>query len=121
MTFFWRKKPNPESEPAQGTMNIDFSESYDLEDDIYYVTFKTGEPSFVDEVEDNLLVEVGMFTGMPTGFRILNFKKANIPGLLFEKAVDAVDALFESAKHRFQSDSDIRETQFEESLKKVLA
>ncbi|HWY39345.1 MAG TPA: hypothetical protein VNX27_00975 [Chthoniobacterales bacterium] len=121
MMFFWRKKPNPESEPVQGSMNIDFSESYDPEEDIYYVTFKTGEPSIVAEMEDNLLVEVGMFTGMPTGFRILNFKKADIPGLLIEKAVNAADALFESAKSRFESDSDIRETQFEESLKKVLA
>jgi uncharacterized protein YuzE len=102
-------------------MNIDFSESYDQEDDIYYVNFKTGEPSIVDEVDDNLLVEVGMFTGMPTGFRILNFKKANITGVFFQQAVDAVDALFESAKDKFDSAYGLRETRFEETLKKVLA
>ena len=121
MNLFWRKKSNPASTPVEGTMNIDFSESYDPEDDIYYVTFKTGEPSIIDEADDNLLVEVGMFTGIPTGFRILNFKKANIPSILFEKAVDAVDALFESARTRFNSDYLRRETQVEKSLKKVLA
>lgn len=30
-------------------MNIGLSEYYDEEDDIYYVTFKTGEPSGVQE------------------------------------------------------------------------
>jgi len=32
----------------------EFSEIYDQEDDIYYVSFKTGEPSFVVEVDDIL-------------------------------------------------------------------
>jgi len=56
-------------------MNVDFSESYDHESDIYYVTFKTGEPSMVFETDDDLLLEVGLFTHTPTGFRILNFSK----------------------------------------------
>src|SRR2546426_179230 len=63
---------------AHGMMNVEFSEHYDPESDIYYVTFKTGEPSCVMEVDDVLLVEVGMFTKMPTGFRILNFAKNKV-------------------------------------------
>ena len=51
------------------------SQVYDAEDDIYYVSFETGEPSYVEEVEDDIAVELGIFTNMPTGFRILNFKK----------------------------------------------
>ena len=62
----------------KGKMNIDFTETYDREDDIYYITFKTGEPSYCVEVNDNLLLEVGMFTKLPTGFRILNFQKSKI-------------------------------------------
>ena len=56
-------------------MNIELSERYDQEEDIYYVTVKTGEPSFVMEHDDRLLIETGIFTGMPTGFRVLNFTK----------------------------------------------
>jgi hypothetical protein len=56
-------------------MDIELSERYDQEEDIYYVTVKTGEPSFVVENDDRLLIEAGIFTGLPTGFRILNFSK----------------------------------------------
>ncbi len=62
---------------VKGQMNIDFSETYDQEDDVYYVTFKTGEPSYSVEVDDILLLEVGVFTNLPTGFRVLNFH--NLP------------------------------------------
>ena len=61
-----------------GNMNIPFSEIYNEEDDIYYVTFKTGEPSYCVEVDDVLVVEVGLFTNLPTGFRILNFKENRV-------------------------------------------
>jgi hypothetical protein len=54
---------------------IELSERYDQEDDIYYVTLKTGEPSIAVEHDDRLLLEVGIFTGLPTGFRIFNFTK----------------------------------------------
>jgi hypothetical protein len=57
------------------TEDIEISERYDREDDIYYVSMRTAEPSFVREVDDRLLVEFGMFTNMPTGFRILNYTK----------------------------------------------
>jgi hypothetical protein len=55
--------------------DIEISERYDPEDDIYYVTLNTGEPSLVQEHDDRLLFEVGIFTGLPTGFRILNYTK----------------------------------------------
>jgi len=52
-----------------------FSQIYDSEDDIYYVSFETGEPSYAEEIDDDIVIEMGIFTNMPTGFRILNFKK----------------------------------------------
>ena len=57
------------------TDDIEVSECYDKEADVYYVTVKTGEPSIVEEHDDRLLVEIGIFTGLPTGFRILNYSK----------------------------------------------
>lgn len=61
-----------------GDMNIPFSENYNEEEDIYYVTFKTGEPSYCHEVDDILVIELGLFTNLPTGFRILNFTKSKV-------------------------------------------
>jgi hypothetical protein len=55
--------------------DMELSERYDAEDDIYYVTIKTGEPSFAIEHDDRLIIENGLFTRMPTGFRILNYSK----------------------------------------------
>jgi len=52
-----------------------FDEIYDNEDDVYYVTFKTGEPSRTEEIDDTFMVEIGMFTGAITGFRMLGYSK----------------------------------------------
>ncbi|HUI06809.1 MAG TPA: hypothetical protein VL486_07365 [Verrucomicrobiae bacterium] len=104
----------------KGIMNIDFSEHYDQEDDIYYVTFKTGEPSIVEEIDDVLLMEIGIFTGMPTGFRILNFNKHNIAQVGFRVLVKKAERVFESARTRFGSASRIRKSQLEQAFDQVL-
>ena len=62
-------------------MNIDFSETYDQESDTHYATFKTGEPSYCIEVDDVILLELGMFSNLPTGFRILNFARNKVKRL----------------------------------------
>ena len=103
----------------KGAMNIDFSEKYDQEDDIYYVSFKTGEPSCVVEINDVILLEVGMFTNMPTGFRILNFKKHKVGSvrIIFKKIRKTV----ENAAKNLQSIIRSREDQLERKLEEVLA
>ena len=50
----------------------EWDELYDRENDVYYVSFGTGEPSYCVEVDDVLVVEVGLFSSLPTGYRILN-------------------------------------------------
>ncbi len=80
---------------SKGKMDIDFAETYDQEDDIYYVTFKTGEPSYCLEVDDVLLLEVGVFSNLPTGFRILNFNKNKVKsvkiGVMIKKIRKTLD------------------------------
>jgi len=100
-------------------MNIDFSEKYDQEDDIYYVTFKTGEPSYVVEVDDIFLLELGIFTHMPTGFRILNFKKHSIGSvqILVKKIKKTIEEVAKDHRSLIQT----RENQVERTLEKVLA
>lgn len=99
-------------------MNIDFSEYYDEEDDIYYVTFKTGEPSGVVEFDDVLLLEVGVFTGLPTGFRILNYSKHKIDSIeIVEKKVKAAMA---EVKKDFPAILSARSKQVTRALEKTL-
>lgn len=75
--------------------NIEVDETYDKEGDVYYVTFKTGEPSVAMEVDDMLIMEVGVFTKMPTGFRILNYKRHNIGEV---RCIDILKSVKEAIK-----------------------
>ena len=99
-------------------MNIPFSEVYNEEDDVYYVTFKTGEPSYCFEVDDVLVLELGLFTNLPTGFRILNFKKNKVKfvgiGVLFKK----IKEILQKIDHPRLGD---RENQVKRALKEVFA
>jgi hypothetical protein len=71
--------------PAKTSKDIEISERYDKEDDVYYVTVRTGEPSIAVEHDDRLLMEMGIFTRLPTGFRILNYSKNKDQGEAFCK------------------------------------
>ncbi len=103
----------------KGSMNIDFAENYDQEEDIYYVTFKTGEPSYVIELDDVMLLEVGMFTNMPTGFRILHFSKNKVGSV--QILVKKVRRAVEEATKQYPAALRSRESQIQQTLEKVFA
>jgi hypothetical protein len=100
-------------------MNIDFAENYDREEDIYYVTFKTGEPSYVIELDDVLLLEVGIFTNMPTGFRVLHFTKNKVGSV--QILVKKIRRAIEEATKQYPETLRSRESQIEQTLEKILA
>ena len=102
-------------------INIDFSETYDQEDDTYYVTFKTGEPSYCLEVDDVLLLEVGLFTNLPTGFRILNFHKNNVKLVRIEDLRKKVTKTLEEFKRYLPTTISQRESAVKQALEKVLS
>ncbi len=97
--------------------NIDFDQYYDQEGDVYYVTFKTGEPSYSQEVDDVLILDMGMFTNLPTGFRLLNFKKVkHIEFAVFIKKINRLIEENIDLKNIIKS----REQQVKEALQEVL-
>ncbi len=102
---------------TQGKMTVDFHEYYNQEEDVYYVTFKTGEPSYAKELNDDFILELGMFSHRPTGFRILNFKKAKIGGvqLAIRKMRKTVEDM--ARAHPIKETED----RLEQVLEKVLA
>jgi uncharacterized protein YuzE len=101
----------------KGEMNIDFNERYDEESDIYYVTFKSGEPSFAKEVDDVLLLEVGAFTGLPTGFRLLNYSKHKVTQVEIKRVREVIGA----ARKQVPQMLDKRSKQIETALERALA
>ena len=103
----------------KGSMNIEFSEKYDQEDDVYYVTFQTGEPSYAVELDDVLLLELGMYTNLPTGFRILNFNKHKVGSV--QIMVRKIRKKIAELGKTMRTDLHCRETRIERTLEKVLA
>lgn len=99
------------------TEKVKFSEVYDSEDDIYYVSFETGEPSYAEEVDDILLIELGIFTNMPTGFRILNYKKLKTRVRVIKEAQKAIEAARKGYPSLFRK----RESQVTSALQRALA
>ncbi len=98
---------------------IEFAERYDQEEDIFYVTFKTGEPSWVLEHDDIILVEIGVYTGMPTGFRILDFTKNKQSA--FERVGSLLKATAREAKINANKGLQDRESYMREFLQKITA
>jgi hypothetical protein len=105
-------------ESAITTDDIELSERYDQEDDIYYVTVKTGEPSMVVEHDDKLLVELGIFTHLPTGFRILNYTKNKEDVAAFKHIFKEV---CKKAGLRKINDARVRQERIDQFLEKVTA
>lgn len=100
-------------------MNRPFSEIYDEEDDIYYVTFKTGEPSYCVEVNDIVVLEIGYFTQLPTGFRVLNFKKNRVAHVGIMRLVKDVRQTVDSVSKAGPTVR-TREAQVKEKLEELL-
>lgn len=51
---------------------------YDDEGDVLYISFGIDEPSYCEHISNFLLLELGMFTDQPTGFRIIQPRKRDI-------------------------------------------
>jgi len=102
-------------EPTAGSA---ISERYDQEDDVYYFTFKTGEPSYCVEVNDVLLLEIGMFSNLPTGFRILNMSKSDTKRVTLEEAKKFLNDVLRNLSVPSRTD---RAVSVERALEKVLA
>jgi hypothetical protein len=61
---------------------INIKHNYDKDADVLYVNFGVDqEPTFIENVDDFLLIEIGWFSKLPKGFRILGPKYHNLKSL----------------------------------------
>jgi hypothetical protein len=95
-----------------------WDELYDREDDVYYVNFGTGEPSYCVEVDDTLVVEVGLFSKLPTGYRILNRSKIETMTM---PSAEVKELLSKVLRALHAPTMDDREAEVVRSLDKVFA
>ena len=110
------------SEDTMKPIEIEFQEQYDQESDVYYVSFQSGEPSIVSEHDDTLLIEIGMFSGLPTGVRILNYSKhKDQANSLTQNMKIFFQKMLEAAQKQGASDSLARENRISRFLEKEIA
>ncbi len=56
---------------------------YDKAADVLYVRLANDqEPTFVENMDDHVLIEIGWFSGLPKGFRILGPKYHNVKSIV---------------------------------------
>ncbi len=94
-----------------------WEEVYDHENDVYYLSFGTGEPSYCVEVDDSLLIEIGLYSGLPTGYRLLNKTKISTQPTPKAEVIKRISEVLGSLSTPTMSD---RETAVKRSLDKVL-
>ena len=103
-------------EPGVGS---EWDEQYDKENDVYYVSFGTGEPSYCVEVDDMLVVDVGFFSHVPTGYRILNKSKVQAQRLPNQAVKDLLSKVLRNLPAAPTMND--READVTRSLEKVLS
>lgn len=91
---------------------------YDREADVYYVSFGTGEPSYCVEVDDEVVIEVGMFSNLPTGYRLLNMSRLKTETRPIEEIKARMRQVLQALPKTTMAD---REAAVERSLDEVLA
>jgi len=64
---------------------------YDEEADVLYVHFGESEPTYVENLDDFLLVEIGWFSGLPKGFRIIGLRHHNVSTLKLTVVVKRIE------------------------------
>jgi len=87
--------------------------SYDKRADVLYVNFGDNEPTFTEDLDDNevVLLEIGWFSGLPKGFRIISPKKQKITGFNFQITVQNIQKqlkdIFEKRIHQLQTEENM--------------
>lgn len=101
---------------------IKATHSYDKEADVLYVSFGDDEPTYVDNIDDVLLIEVGCFSGLPKGFRILGARenKVQVSMVFVQQIKNRVHSLMENQRRVIKQQEPIF-TNFCNTLPKIFA
>ena len=103
---------------SESNVSEDGAELYDQENDVYYVSFGTCEPSYSIEVDDIFVLDVGFFTNLPTGYRVLNMSRMRMWQLPVDEIKRQMIEVLRSLPTTTKND---REAMVEQSLQKVFA
>lgn len=91
---------------------LNLRHSYDKNADVLYVNFGDEEPTYIEEVEnDFILLEIGWFTNLPKGIRVIGPKKNKVARINFALFISKVEEQVRNLIH-----SNIRQLRDQESI-----
>jgi hypothetical protein len=77
-----------------GNSEIQIEHHYDNEADVLYFSFGGDEPCYTENIDDFLMLEIGWFSRLPRGFRILGPKVHNLKGVAFRAVIERAGKQF---------------------------
>jgi uncharacterized protein YuzE len=96
---------------------------YDKESDVLYVHFGETEPTHVENIDDFLLLEIGWFSGLPRGFRIIGPKYHKVSAfkvtMVVKQIKDQVRELMEERRRAIKEQEPVF-TNFCDTLPNIL-
>ena len=99
-----------------GNSEIQISHHYDKEEDVLYFTFGGNEPCYTENIDDFLMVEIGWFSRLPQGFRIIGPKAHNLKGVRFKAIISKVGRQFHSIMEERRKEIEMQEPIFTDFL-----
>lgn len=102
---------------------INMSNHYDEDADILYIDFGSNEPCFTEDVEGFLMVDIGWFSKLPRGIRIISPKARNVRSINFviAKAEKKLQTLMERRVNQIQESESILQTAISAGLSQAFA
>lgn len=77
-----------------GNSELQVSHHYDQQADVLYFTFGGNEPCYTENIDDFLMVEIGWFSHLPQGFRIVGPKAHKLKGVRLQAVIKQAEKQF---------------------------
>lgn len=97
-------------------LEIQISHHYDEEADVLYFTFGGNEPCYTENIDDFLMVEIGWFSRLPQGFRIVGPKSSNLKSVHFAAVIKKAEKQFRGIMEDRRKEIEEQEPIFAECL-----
>ena len=93
---------------------------YDPEADVLYVSFADDEPTYTENVDDLLYLEIGWFSETPKGFRVVGPRANNVKSI-GAFLVKQIKRKLESRRKELKQEENIFSNMFKHQLNEMLA
>ena len=96
---------------------------YDESADILYLDFGSNEPCYTDDLDGFLMIDIGWFSNLPRGARIVSPRARNIKSVnvVFGKIVRRCQELMEKQAKQIQTAEPIFKTSLNQGMNRALA